>query len=62
MDPDYLRLLAAMGDDLVPADLLIQRTGLPANQVSAMLLMLELEGRIAAAPGGRYGRLFRPPP
>jgi DNA processing protein len=62
MDPDYLRLLAAMGDDLVPADLLIQRTGLPANQVSAMLLMLELEGRIAAAPGGRYCRLFRPPP
>ncbi len=60
-DADYRRLLAALGPDPVAVDLLIQRSGLPANQVSSMLLMLELQGRVAAAPGGRYCRLFRSP-
>ena len=60
-DADYHRLLEALGSDPVPVDLLIQRTGLPANQVSSMLLMLELQGQVAAAPGGRYCRLFRSP-
>ena len=60
-DADYRRLLEALGQDPVPVDLLIQRTGLPANQVSSMLLMLELQGHVAAAPGGRYWRLFRSP-
>lgn len=60
-DTDYRRLLAALGPDPVAVDLLIQRTGLPANQVSSMLLMLELQGRVAAAPGGRYCCLFRSP-
>lgn len=60
-DADYRRLLEALGPDPVAVDLLIQRTGLPANQVSSMLLMLELQGRVAAAPGGRYCRLFRSP-
>ena len=61
-DADYQRLLEALGSDPVPVDLLIQRTGLPASQVSSMLLMLELQGLVAAAPGGRYCRLFHSPP
>lgn len=61
-DADYRRLLEALGSDPVPVDLIIQRTGLPANQVSSMLLMLELQGLVAAAPGGRYCRLFHSPP
>lgn len=61
-DADYQHLLEALGSDPVPVDLLIQRTGLPANQVSSMLLMLELQGQVAAAPGGRYCRLFHSPP
>ncbi len=57
LDDDYRRLLDAMGQDPVPADLLIQRTGLPANDISSMLLLLELDGHIAACPGGRYCRV-----
>jgi len=57
LDEDYRRLLTAMGQDPVHADTLIQRTGMAANDVSSMLLLLELEGWIAACPGGRYCRL-----
>ena len=45
-----------MGYDPVPVDLLIQRTGLTAEAVSSMLLMLELEDRVYAGAGGRYSR------
>ena len=33
------------------------RTGLPGESVASMLLILELEGRIAPYPGGRFGRI-----
>jgi DNA processing protein len=36
---------------------LCQRSGLTPDTVSAMLLQLELEGRIASLPGGRYQRI-----
>jgi DNA processing protein len=32
---------------------------LTADVVSAMLLQLELEGRVASLPGGRYQRMAR---
>jgi len=57
LDADYRRLLEAMGQDPVHADTLVHRTGMGANDVSSMLLLLELEGWIAACPGGRYCRL-----
>ena len=50
-------LLTAMGYDAVATETLIQRCGLTSEAVSAMLLTLELEGRIASLPGGRYQRL-----
>jgi len=50
-------LLRCMGFDPVDVDSLCARAGLPAEQVSAELLRLELAGRIAALPGGRYQRL-----
>ena len=46
-----------MGQDPAHVDLLVQRTGLAANDISSMLLMLELDGWIAASPGGRYSRV-----
>jgi DNA processing protein len=55
-DPDYQRLLAALGFDPVAADELIRRTGLPAATVSSMLLVLELGGHVSSLPGGRYCR------
>jgi DNA processing protein len=54
-DADYQRLLAAMGHDPVAADDLIRRTGLPADSVASMLLLLELQGRVLSYPGGRFG-------
>lgn len=53
-DEDYRRLLSAMGHDPVSADVLIQRTGFAANDISSMLLLLELEGYVLSYPGGRY--------
>jgi len=56
-DPDYLRLLAAMGDDPVSLDDLVTRTSLPVTSLASMLLMLELEDIVATLPGNRYQRL-----
>jgi len=50
-------LLMSIGYDSVSVDLLVQRTQLTAEQVSSMLLILELEGYIAAAPDGTYTQL-----
>ncbi|MBI3376084.1 MAG: DNA-protecting protein DprA [Betaproteobacteria bacterium] len=54
---DESSLLAYIGFDPVDFDSLCARAGLPAERVSAQLLRLELDGRIAALPGGRYQRL-----
>jgi DNA processing protein len=50
-------LLDKMGFDPVDVDSLCSRTGLPADRISADLLRLELDGRVAALPGGTYQRL-----
>lgn len=56
-DPQYRRLLDALGHDPVPLDELVGRTGQPAAELSSMLLMLELEGCVGTLPGNRYQRL-----
>jgi DNA processing protein len=56
-DADAGTLLPYMGYDPVDLDSLSARAGLPVEQVSAELLRLELAGRVAALPGGRYQRL-----
>jgi DNA processing protein len=50
-------LLAYMGHDPVDVDSLCLRAGMSAEQVSSELLRLELDGRVAALPGGLYQRL-----
>lgn len=45
-------LLEALGYDPVPADVLVSRTGLPAQSVSAELVMLELAGKVVRTAGG----------
>jgi DNA processing protein len=47
-------LLEALGFDPVGIDALTARSGLTSDTVCAMLLQLELEGRIACLPGGLY--------
>lgn len=55
-DADYRKLLVALGHDPVPIDVLAQRTGLTVSSLSSMLLLMELDGRVAAE-NGRYSRL-----
>jgi len=50
-------LLDHLGYDPVDADTLCARSGLTIAELSAMLLSLELEGRISALPGGLYQRI-----
>lgn len=57
LDNDYRQLLAAMGDQPASVDGLVERCGLTAEALSSMLLILELEGYVAAVPGGLYCRL-----
>jgi DNA processing protein len=50
-------LLVHMGYDPVGMDALVERSGLTSDALSAMLLVLELEGKVATLPGGRYQRI-----
>lgn len=56
LDPDRRRLLESLDYGPTPVDLVVERSGLTAEAVSSMLLLLELEGYVEAAPGGRYAR------
>jgi DNA processing protein len=50
-------LLSIMGFDPMDVELLIERSNLTGKDLSAKLLMLELENKIASLPGGRYQRI-----
>ncbi|WP_301100864.1 DNA-processing protein DprA [Propionivibrio sp.] len=50
-------LLSMMGFDPCGLDELATRSGLTADSLSVMLLHLELDGRVASLPGGRYQQL-----
>ncbi|WP_456377370.1 DNA-processing protein DprA [Thiolapillus sp.] len=55
-DPEHKQLMDAMGYDPVSTDILVERTGLAPEAVSSMLLLLEMEGRVASEPGGLFIR------
>ncbi|MCX4186580.1 DNA-processing protein DprA [Methylophaga sp. OBS4] len=55
-DSDYRILFEYLGYDPVPVDKLIENSGLTADVVSSMLLLLELQGEVESLPGGRYVR------
>jgi DNA processing protein len=59
MDKEHKILLDALGFDPADLDVLVARTGLKPEAVSSMMLILELEGHVQAAPGGRYSRVVR---
>ena len=50
-------LLELMGSDPVAIDRLVSLSGLTVETLSAKLLTLELEGKVASLPGGLYQRL-----
>jgi DNA processing protein len=55
--PDADPVLNALDGAPSTLDTLAQRTGLTLDALSAKLLTLELDGRVAALPGGRYQKL-----
>jgi len=57
LDKEYEMLLDALGFEPATLDALVARSGLSGESIASMLLILELEGRIAPFPGGLYGRL-----
>lgn len=56
LDKEYEILLDALGFETAGLDTLVARTGLRADAVASMLLILELDGRVQQQPGGRYSR------
>lgn len=54
-DPTYQNLWKALGHDPTGMDELVERTGLTPADLSSMLLLMELEGRVAT----QHGRYFR---
>jgi len=57
LDPGAARLLAQLGFEPTDLDTLCERCDMGADAVSALLLKLELQGLIAALPGGQYQRV-----
>jgi len=54
---DYVQLLESIGFENTSIDMLVKTAHLTAAEVSSMLLQLEMNGYIAANPGGFYNRL-----
>jgi DNA processing protein len=52
-------LLHAFGHEPVTVDVLVERTGLTAEEVSSILMEMEIEGRVASMSGGLYLRQAR---
>ncbi len=57
VNPDHEDLLETIGYDPVSVDELLDQSGLTIGELSSMLLILELEGRIEKLSGGQYARL-----
>jgi DNA processing protein len=57
LDPEQERVLTRMGFDPVGLEELLQRTGLTVEALSSILVLLELNGRVATLSHGRYQRL-----
>ncbi|HEV7633578.1 MAG TPA: DNA-processing protein DprA [Steroidobacteraceae bacterium] len=57
LDKDYEMLLDALGFEPASIDDLVDRTGLAPQSIASMLLILELEGRLAPQPGALYCRV-----
>ncbi|NIR27967.1 MAG: DNA-protecting protein DprA [Gammaproteobacteria bacterium] len=60
-DPQYVKLLSSLGYEPTGVDMLVERTGLTPEEVSSMLLILELEGHVASLSGGLYARTAKGP-
>ena len=56
IDDNSLKILNNMGQDPVAVDTLVEHSQLTPDEVSSILLSLELRGLVSTAPGGLYTR------
>jgi len=56
-EPTYEKMLCSMGFEPIDFQTLVKRCGLTAGELSSMLLILELEGRVETLPGGHFQQL-----
>lgn len=56
LEADAARVLGLIGHDPVDVDTLVQRSGLTVDALYAILLPMELEGRIGRSAGNRFQR------
>ena len=54
LDGDYCKVLENVGYEPTSVDKVVERSGLTADAVCSMLLVLELQGYVATLSGGRY--------
>ncbi len=57
LEHEYVELRKHLGHDPVSVDELAENSGLTIDQVSSMLLILELHGEVESLSGGRYSLL-----
>ena len=60
LDNEYSELLEKMGWDPVSIEQIMALTDFKAEELSSMLLLLELQGHVSSAPGGYFSRI-KPP-
>lgn len=60
LDNEYSELLEKMGWDPISIEQIMELTNLKAEELSSMLLLLELQGHVSSAPGGYFIRI-KPP-
>lgn len=56
MDDEYTKVLASVGHEPASVDVVVARSGLTADAVCSMLLVLELQGYLKSMTGGYYCR------
>ncbi len=54
LDQEYRKVLDCVGHEPTPVDTVVERSGLTADAVCSMLLVLELQGLIVTTAGGHY--------
>jgi DNA processing protein len=58
-DPERERVLGALGEDAMTMDDVIERTGIASGRAAALLLGLELSGRVRQVSGQRFVRVLQ---
>ena len=56
LDPQHVNVLNNLGYEPTSIDTLVERTGLTAETLSSMLVVLELHNQVVTVPGGSYVR------